>query len=333
VRATGSQRLAAPPRHRGAVLALATWLVGSCAPTPPGVLIKFENWDAAADGTVTVHVDGSDWAWRPHNPRDSLRLDVRPRNHDFVLVIIIDFGDASAPLVCSIKVAAHEKAVVVNLGSCSPPDVDGGPDRRPDGNEDADTDTMFDHPDGGIDGDGDAGDAEPEVAPDRPEAGPTAPCHLYCREVIEACPEAYLTEDDCRAVCAGLAWPAGNPTAVDGNTIECRRTYAAMALQASPADRSRLCRSAGVSGGHRCDRLCINYCAAARAVCPDLVHSTNCEILDCLSLGLDAVDAGASPVGNTLDCRIYWIGRAAADANLCNNAAPSPPLDSPCNPI
>lgn len=61
--------------------------------------------------------------------------------------------------------------------------------------------------------------------PDGVPEGPSTECSDYCDAAMANCEELYATQDDCLTVCS--LWDFnGAPGATEGNTVQCRTTYA-----------------------------------------------------------------------------------------------------------
>jgi hypothetical protein len=154
-----------------------------------------------------------------------------------------------------------------------------------------------------------------ELPPDTTPAdtGPS-PCQNYCAAMHQYCPMVYPTgDDDCLATCAAYGWlPEG--TAV--NSVACRRQRAIDSAIAT--DPLVPCYQAGPSGGRYCGKLCENYCEDAARACPDLEGDVNACELRCQEPV--AHPAYRSETGNTLECRIFWLGEAlkTSDRTICD---------------
>jgi hypothetical protein len=158
-------------------------------------------------------------------------------------------------------------------------------------------------------------EAPPDLAPDtRPDTG-SSPCQEYCTTMRQNCPMVYPDgDDDCIATCTAYRWPAGGDD--DGNTIGCRLRLA----RRSPTEINPdfLCYQAGPSGGRFCGVLCECYCAAAARACPELEG----DEATCRSHCQEPIlhPAYRSETGNTMECRIFWLGEALKkdDRTICD---------------
>jgi hypothetical protein len=158
-------------------------------------------------------------------------------------------------------------------------------------------------------------DAEPDAEPDTlppppPDAGPSAECQRYCGVMGDRCPQVYTASpDECLATCAAFDWIAGTPGAA-ANTVECR--IAAATSPPVPEDPILNCYRAGPTGGRRCGSLCGNYCEIAARACPGLVPDVAaCKARECPDPA--AHESFRPDTGNTLECRIFWMGKAIED--------------------
>jgi hypothetical protein len=80
----------------------------------------------------------------------------------------------------------------------------------------------------------------------------TNDCAGYCAQMALNCTGAnaqYIDNADCMAQCTALAWPAGTPGAMDGNTIACRIYHGGAPAVMDPAAH---CPHAGPSGDSVC---------------------------------------------------------------------------------
>jgi hypothetical protein len=287
---------------------LSSWAAVACAP-PDGVLVSFRNREAVGDGgAVKVHVDPSVYTdtFTEESLPGTLRLRVAPSDQTFDIVVEIDLPDGTT-LLCTYPYGPGTTRIEIDLAHPDSKQCQGGPD-------------------GGSGPPGDAADTAGERPSDR---GPSSACASYCAGMTATCPDAYMSEDDCLALCAAYAWDSGTPGDFGGNSLECRLSYLGLAMNAAAADRGGLCKAAGASGGRTCGDPCANYCASATRICPAVL-----EGIDCLRAcpGGPDLPGPAISSGDTIDCRIYWVGRAAQDPSLCAAGAPNPPAGSPCHP-
>ena len=155
------------------------------------------------------------------------------------------------------------------------------------------------------------------------------PCIAYCEAVSDACPAAkaelqqYLSEDDltltetvvggfsdCSTYCRN--WediePSGNTSS--SNSIACRLENA---VEAAKSDENALllCPIAGPTGGNQCGTWCDNYCQLGMKNCPDSFSNLEQCLNSCSEFSTDGKSGDTS--GNTVQCRIHYLGIAPAD--------------------
>jgi hypothetical protein len=167
------------------------------------------------------------------------------------------------------------------------------------------------------------------------------PCIQYCDAINTACTGDLLAQyidavdstptqeqqtnlDSCNEYCAN--WqdipPSGNPTS--SNSIECRLANA-LEAQKSPNDALLLCPIAGPTGGDQCGTWCDNYCQLGMRNCPNEPAFTNLDtcLLECATLNADGKAGDTS--GDTVQCRIHYLGIvaiASKGSSNCNNGNP-----------
>ena len=165
-------------------------------------------------------------------------------------------------------------------------------------------------------------------------ADPNAPtCQQYCTVVQEACGDSgaqtsvYSSQAACMAFCqTWAALPAGSPDDTELNTIGCRLHHAELAKLVQPAVN---CRYAGPSGGGKCGTWCDNYCGLAMKNCTG-EQSLYASPQQCTNACAGMLTTGkpSADDGNTVQCRIYYLGLAgsngdASAATYCVNGGPS----------
>jgi hypothetical protein len=155
-------------------------------------------------------------------------------------------------------------------------------------------------------------------------------CADYCGAITANCPSSsldggvsaaqYASPATCMSICTTQAgWPPGNVTDTSGNTRGCRIHYASM----STGNVMLHCPHAGPSGGNGCGTWCENYCYLARRNCTgsnqlfpdDAACMTACA----------KYNTGGSPnatAGDTVQCRIYHLINAGADAAAATLSCP-----------
>lgn len=149
-------------------------------------------------------------------------------------------------------------------------------------------------------------------------------CAAYCAKIQMNCTggdaggnEQYASESACNTYCtSAAAWPAGMIGDTSGNTIGCRLYHAG----AAAADPVTHCPHAGPTGGAVCGSLCENYCQLMAKNCTGVnaVYDPTTCMSKCTMLG-DKGHANDTS-GNTVQCRITYLGLAATDPTKCVNA-------------
>jgi hypothetical protein len=156
-----------------------------------------------------------------------------------------------------------------------------------------------------------------------PAGGPT--CAQYCDKIALSCAAfdggsfaQYADTAACNAWCTTAAgWPAGVNGAQSGNTIACR-DYHAGAAAANPAVH---CPHAGPTGGGLCGSYCENYCQLMARNCTGA--NAVYDMTTCMSkCAMIPTNGNANDqAGNSVQCRIWYLGQAATDAATnCPNA-------------
>ena len=159
-----------------------------------------------------------------------------------------------------------------------------------------------------------------------PAAEPT--CAAYCALVQQACGQdapQYDGEADCLDYCTVRGkLPVGSAGDQSGNTIGCRMFAAGMATNGGiPAV---WCVKAGPSGGMTCGTFCENYCHLAQANCTgdnELYASTGDCTQACAAFPIATGPTSVNPAsGDSVQCRIYHLGLAGADASAATTHCP-----------
>lgn len=167
-------------------------------------------------------------------------------------------------------------------------------------------------------------------------------CQTYCDTVMASCQgslEAYASQETCMGVCSNLqrAGKAGTPGDLSGNTIQCRLTQARSAK--STGEPASYCFAAGPGGGNICGSDCEGYCVLLQQTCPNEFSGPqfNNSISYCLTTACPAVplsDAGFTASihgeGNNINCRLYHVSAANADAQAAGIHCPHAAGASPC---
>lgn len=169
-------------------------------------------------------------------------------------------------------------------------------------------------------------------------AGGTTPtCAAYCTKVQMNCTagsgdagghEQYTSATACNAYCTTAAgWPAGTSADTSGNTLGCRLYHAG----AAASDPSTHCPHAGPTGGNVCGTWCDNYCQLMAKNCTgsNAVYDAATCMTKCATIPTTGNVNDTS--GNSVQCRIYHLGAAAADpATHCQHAKTA--MDLPVGP-
>ena len=163
-----------------------------------------------------------------------------------------------------------------------------------------------------------SGSGDMSVAHDM--AGGTAPtCGAYCAKIQMNCTASgdggggnaqYPDVNTCTSYCMNAAgWPAGTSADTSGNTLGCRLYHAG----AAAADPVLHCPHAGPTGGKVCGSLCENYCQLMAKNCTGA--NAIYDMATCMSNCTMIPDNGQpnDTTGNSVQCRIYHLGVAAAD--------------------
>ncbi|HEX6836627.1 MAG TPA: hypothetical protein VF334_08645 [Polyangia bacterium] len=154
--------------------------------------------------------------------------------------------------------------------------------------------------------------------------GGSAPtCAAYCAKIQMNCTggdaggnEQYASESGCNSYCGSAGWGVGMIGDTSGNTIGCRLYHAG----AAAADPVLHCPHAGPTGGAVCGSLCENYCQLMAKNCTgaNAVYDAATCTSKCAMLGTQG--HANDTTGNTVQCRIYYLGLAATDPTACANA-------------
>lgn len=152
-----------------------------------------------------------------------------------------------------------------------------------------------------------------------------SPQEQYCTEVAAACSAANAQAQypaHGNIACLAYAEQAAGFTlgvvgTSSGNTLECRRTHARLAL----GDAAH-CVQAGPSGGNVCGTWCENYCALALRNCAG-VNAIYADTAACLALCAGFPTNGPwDRMSNSVQCRIMEAAEASIDpVQHCPHAA------------
>lgn len=150
-----------------------------------------------------------------------------------------------------------------------------------------------------------------------------ATCASYCATITSACTAGnaqWGTAASCELACA--AFTAGTPGDISGDTLECRAYHAGVASTTQPEVH---CVHAGPLGGgvtagdgcgtSRCD----SFCRIATEVCTGEANYPFTSEDDCQTQCMAYTDGDdfstADTSGNDLQCRMYHLTAAAAEAD------------------
>ncbi len=157
-------------------------------------------------------------------------------------------------------------------------------------------------------------------------SGSAPTCAAYCAKIQMNCTagsgdgggnQQYPDVNTCTSYCmTAAAWPAGMIGDTSGNTIGCRLYHAG----AAAADPVLHCPHAGPTGGAVCGALCDNYCQLMAKNCTgaNAVYDAATCMAKCAMLGTQG--HANDTTGNTVQCRITYLGLAASDPTKCANA-------------
>lgn len=176
------------------------------------------------------------------------------------------------------------------------------------------------------------------VAHDLASGGGAPTCAAYCSKIQMNCTAGsgdagsnaqYMDAATCNTYCTmAAAWPAGTAADTSGNTIGCRLYHAT----AAAANATVHCPHAGPTGGGVCGSYCDNYCQLMAKNCTgaNAVYDAATCMTKCMTIPTNGQPNDTS--GNTIQCRIYHLGAAAADPALhCAHAKTATDLPGgPC---
>ena len=145
-------------------------------------------------------------------------------------------------------------------------------------------------------------------------SAPELTCEYLCGLLDLACTGENAQYDD-TAACVDYcqtagAFPDGDLSDTDGNTVGCRIYHAGVALS---GDAELHCPHAGPTGAGVCGTWCENYCSLALQNCTggDELYADEATCLTaCDGLASDAAPGAVS--GDSVQCRVYHLGAPAA---------------------
>lgn len=144
-------------------------------------------------------------------------------------------------------------------------------------------------------------------------------CATYCTAVTAACtgtPNGQYTDATQCALWCGTAygWKTGATGDTSGDTIGCR-TYHAGVAATSAANATIHCPHAGPTGGNTCGTWLDAYCDLAVRNCTG-ANLLFADVAACktAAAGLATTGAVNATSGNTVQCRIWHLGKAGESA-------------------
>lgn len=159
--------------------------------------------------------------------------------------------------------------------------------------------------------------------PGRPRTDhPPSLCDQYCSAMAADCSgkdAQYIDADACHQACR--LFPAGTPGDTEGNTLDCRLTYANKAH----SERYTYCTWAGPGGDGKCGANCEGFCTLMMTACtaastgPGHVYFDSQQ--DCLTSCEKLADVGAYSSSDKslqrgadhVQCRLYHVNAALAE--------------------
>ena len=173
-----------------------------------------------------------------------------------------------------------------------------------------------------------------------PAAGPSGGgvcgewCEVYCNLTQRSCVDDDSVHADdiaCAAACAGFP-SDGEPSATDGDSVQCRITQAGLAgADVAGGSAATYCPAAATDGGEVCvevlEPTCANYCATVMAACTGELaqYASLPACLDyCTIASFMPAGTPGDTAGNSIACRLTWSLEAATDPTAsCGATSPS----------
>ena len=147
-------------------------------------------------------------------------------------------------------------------------------------------------------------------------------CDRYCAAVTAGCTDTqsqYIDLAGCLASCG--YFPEGSPGDTEGNSINCRLTYA----EKASSEPYTYCTWAGPGGDGKCGNNCDGFCTIMMQACTATSTGKPGEYFASAS-DCQATCAGLNDIGNysatdpteqrgadDIQCRLYHVGAAVAD--------------------
>ncbi len=167
-------------------------------------------------------------------------------------------------------------------------------------------------------------------------------CQRYCAAITQGCVDVhaqYVTEAACLASCA--YFPQGTPGDVDGNTVNCRLTYA----EKASTEPYTYCTWAGPGGDGKCGNNCQGFCSLMMNACTaestgsadDYFASetdcqTACEAIPDIG-NYSATDASQQKGSDQVQCRLYHVDAAIAASDPKTHCPHAMGLSVCVNPV
>lgn len=158
-------------------------------------------------------------------------------------------------------------------------------------------------------------------------------CEDYCSAISDSCQdldEQYPTQLACKDLCE-LMTP-GQAGDAQGNTLECRMTWAIEAPEKQGQELAQTCRWAGPGGDGTCGGVCESFCGFAMDICTgdnaQWATATDC-ITDCNMLPEDP-PYNTMAAGPNQSCRLYHLTLATANpVDHCPHVGGTAPCAAP----
>jgi hypothetical protein len=173
----------------------------------------------------------------------------------------------------------------------------------------------------------DGGTSVIDGAPGGADAQVAAGCEEYCASILASCTTTlaqYRDQATCLASCA--LFPPGEPGADSGDSLACRVTHAALAVD----EPDPHCRHAGPSGGGVCGAPCDAYCDIVMGVC-ELYGDDGACMDTCAGFPEVGMYSTRQSRGDSVECRIFHATLATEDPQShCGTAGPD---STPCSDL
>jgi hypothetical protein len=289
-----------PPRRWGPAVLLGALLLSSCGKEVDQELDLRFNDPSKSYGIQLADENGGVGPTHKINP-GSREVLVRVSGGKVSAIIVVIYEGEVA--VCRVKVEVEAEGPTEVKVSCPP--APPPPPLQPDAG--APEDALP------------PADAGADVTPD---TGPSPACQSYCRDMLQLCTPTYPSADDCLATCTAFGWKEGQRGSAE-NSSECRR---GRAIDTAGTALALLgCYQAGPSGGSFCGtNMCRIYCETAQRACPELLGGGSVDqCVASLCKAKPAQPAYRTGTGDTLDCRIFWLGEVlkTRETRLCARLA------------